>query len=148
MIMAKACINLDQPLSPTLHVEVFIIAQSLLFSLYNAKEFMIFFRCTELGLINRCEKISSREGTEEEILTKHTPQQIEILKATQYEKNEEKLETLSSKYDAVYINQSSYQMSLLSVGCAIDLVDAVCKGDIQNGMAIIRYESSSDKKKQ
>lgn len=37
-------------------------------------------------------------------------------------------------------------MSLLSVGSTIDLVDAVCKGDIQNGMAIIRYENFSDKK--
>lgn len=37
-------------------------------------------------------------------------------------------------------------MSLLSVGSTIDLVDAVCKGDIQNGMAIIRYKNFSDKK--
>lgn len=84
-------------------------------------------------------EVTPREVTEEEILRMHTPQQIEILKETVNERVDQNLEALSSKYDAVYINRSTYKMSLLSAGSTIDLVDAICKGEIQNGMAIVRY---------
>lgn len=96
-------------------------------------------RIKELGLLEHCTQLPSREGTPEEILKKHTPQTIEILKKTVEMKNADDLEELSSNYDAVFINNISYKTALLSVGCAIDLVDGVLKGDIQNGMAVIRW---------
>lgn len=95
-------------------------------------------RCEELGLMKFCKEISPREATEAELLAKHTPDQIKILKATENVNDEEYLEKLSSKYDAVYIHPSTYQMSLLAAGSTIELVDNICKGTIQNGMAIVR----------
>ncbi|KAI4493221.1 hypothetical protein M0802_009509 [Mischocyttarus mexicanus] len=95
-------------------------------------------RCNELGLLNRCKLIQPRSCTENEILQVHTQKQIDILKDTNGSMDLDKLETLSSKYDAIYINSSTFKLSLLAVGSTINLVESICKGDIQNGMAIIR----------
>lgn len=62
------------------------------------------FRCQELQLIERCHLIASRPGTIDEILLKHTQQQYNILKETENESDEIKLEELSSHYDAIYIH--------------------------------------------
>ncbi|XP_069687064.1 histone deacetylase 6 isoform X1 [Periplaneta americana] len=95
-------------------------------------------RCEALGLLTRCQFIEPREATEKEILVKHSLEQIEILKATSQCKDEEFLEELSSRYDAIYIHPRTYYLSLLSAGSTIELVDAVSTGKIQNGMAIVR----------
>nr|XP_050853987.1 histone deacetylase 6 isoform X1 [Vespula vulgaris] len=95
-------------------------------------------RCKELGLLNRCKLISTRFCTENEILKMHSQKQIDILKSTSGCMDLDKLETLSSKYDAIYVHPSTYKLSLLAVGSTISLVESICKGDIQNGMAIIR----------
>ncbi|GLH15011.1 Histone deacetylase Rpd3 [Gryllus bimaculatus] len=95
-------------------------------------------RCEALGLLSRCTKINPREATEAEILTKHSPQLLEILKATEGVHDEDFLEKLSSKYDSIYVHPDTYQQSLIAVGSAIELVNAVCGKKIQNGMAIIR----------
>ncbi|KAK7863370.1 hypothetical protein R5R35_004338 [Gryllus longicercus] len=95
-------------------------------------------RCEALGLLSRCTKINPREATEAEILTKHSPQLLEILKATEGVHDEDYLEKLSSNYDSIYVHPDTYQQSLIAVGSAIELVNAVCGKKIQNGMAIIR----------
>ncbi|XP_018917401.2 histone deacetylase 6 isoform X2 [Bemisia tabaci] len=95
-------------------------------------------RCQEMGLLSRCKQIQSREASEEEVLKKHSPKQIELLRATENSQNFEELEDISSHYDAIYIHPSTYRLSLLAAGSTIDLVEAVCKNEIQNGMAIIR----------
>ncbi|XP_018376605.1 PREDICTED: histone deacetylase 6 isoform X2 [Trachymyrmex cornetzi] len=95
-------------------------------------------RCEELGLVQRCKLIEPRRATENELLSKHSQKQIDILKATDDSTDSENLELLSSKYDCVYIHPSTYRLSLLAVGSTINLVESVCKGEIQNGMAIIR----------
>ncbi|XP_018305057.1 histone deacetylase 6 isoform X2 [Mycetomoellerius zeteki] len=95
-------------------------------------------RCEELGLVQRCKLIEPRRATENELLSKHSQKQIDILKATDGSTDSENLELLSSKYDCVYIHPSTYKLSLLAVGSTINLVESVCKGEIQNGMAIIR----------
>jgi len=51
--------------------------------------------------------LEPREATDAELLAKHTQQQIDILKATSGSNDEEKLEKISSKYDAVYIHPVS-----------------------------------------
>lgn len=63
-----------------------------------------YFRCQELQLIERCHPIRSRPATIDEILLKHTQQQYDILKETENESDENKLEELSSHYDAIYIH--------------------------------------------
>ncbi|XP_066586610.1 histone deacetylase 6 isoform X2 [Prorops nasuta] len=95
-------------------------------------------RCEELGLISRCKYIEPRSATDIELLTKHTQEQIDVLKATEGCKDEDKLEKLSSKYDAIYIHPTTYKLSLLAVGSTIELVENICKREVQNGMAIIR----------
>lgn len=120
-------------------------------------------RCEELQLIDRCHPINSRQATLDEILLKHTKEQYDILEATSNETNEIKLEELSSHYDGIYIHpvswcfffalnnqrntqrlfdvfyfQSTFELSKLSVGCTIELVDSILNDEVQNGMAIIR----------
>lgn len=59
-------------------------------------------------MIDRCHPIDSRPGTLDEILKKHTQEQYDILKATENEFDEPKLEELSSHYDAIYIHPVSF----------------------------------------
>ncbi|XP_065072844.1 histone deacetylase 6 isoform X1 [Ochlerotatus camptorhynchus] len=95
-------------------------------------------RCRQLGLVDRCKTVEPRMATEEEILTKHTPEQIEILKKSKGSEDVDGLEKLSSCYDAIFVHPSSYDCSLLASGSTIELVDAIVAGKVQNGMAIIR----------
>ena len=57
--------------------------------------------------MSRCLFIEPREATEKELLMKHTLEQIEILKATDQCNDEEFLEELSSRFDAIYIHPVS-----------------------------------------
>lgn len=61
-------------------------------------------RCEELGLINRCKLVTPRQASEDEILMKHSQEQIDILKATDECTDVDSLELLSSTYDAIYIH--------------------------------------------
>lgn len=61
-------------------------------------------RCEELGFVERCKIIEPRLAEESELLLKHSPGQIEILKSTDGCKDSEKMEELASKYDAVYFH--------------------------------------------
>ncbi|KAL4113721.1 hypothetical protein QTP88_017298 [Uroleucon formosanum] len=94
-------------------------------------------RCNSLGLIDRCIKISSRQATKEELLSKHTAEHIDLLESTEHY-NVEKLEQLSSRYDSIYVHNSTYRQSLLAAGSSIELVKAVVGGSVQNGMAFVR----------
>lgn len=67
----------------------------------------IWFRCDELKLIDRCHQIDPRDGTLPEILLKHTQDQFDLLKSTENETDNEKLEELSSHYDGVYFHPVS-----------------------------------------
>ncbi|XP_052866559.1 histone deacetylase 6 [Anopheles cruzii] len=95
-------------------------------------------RVTLEKLIERCIIVKSRKATEAELALKHTTEHVEMLKATSGCQDEEKLEKLSSRFDAIFIHPTTYETSLLSVGSTIALVESICKGTIQNGMAIVR----------
>ncbi|CAD6242189.1 GSCOCG00009441001-RA-CDS, partial [Cotesia congregata] len=82
-------------------------------------------RCKELGLIDRCKKISPRLATNKELLLKHSRKQIDILKATDGCTDLTKLEDLSSKYDAIYVHPSTYKLSKLAAGSTINLLQAI-----------------------
>lgn len=64
-------------------------------------------RCEELQLIDRCHRIDPRMGTPEQILLKHTQEQYDVLKSTENQTDNEKLEELSSHYDAVFFHPVS-----------------------------------------
>lgn len=95
-------------------------------------------RCRELKLFDRCKSLKPRLATKEEVLTVHTEEHYNLLKSTSECVDEEKLEDLSSNYDAIYINSQTFNLSLLACGSTIELVDSIIDGDCQNGMAIIR----------
>jgi len=67
-------------------------------------------RCNSLGLIDRCIKISSRQATKEELLSKHTTEHIDLLESTEHY-NDEELEQLSSRYDSIYIHHLVVQLN-------------------------------------
>lgn len=67
-------------------------------------------RCEALGLISRCLFLEAREATENEILMQHSLEQVKILKATSECRDEEFLEELSSRYDAIYFHPVSRKL--------------------------------------
>lgn len=95
-------------------------------------------RCSELKLIERCKFLQPRRATKDEVLSKHTEKLFNLLESTSKSVNENELEDLSSNYDAIFIHPITFDVSLLAVGCTIELVDAILDGSVQNGMAIIR----------
>lgn len=68
----------------------------------------------------------------------HTEEQYDLLKTTSGCVDEEKLEDLSSNYEAIFINSKTFDISLLACGSTIELVDSILDNECQNGMAIIR----------
>lgn len=95
-------------------------------------------RCREMKLVERCKELQPRLATKDEILMVHTEEQFDILKSTQNYKDQDSMEELSSRYDAIYIHPTTFDLSLLSCGSTIELVDNILDGKVQNGMAIIR----------
>jgi len=68
-------------------------------------------RCEELGLVQRCKLIEPRCAMENELLSKHSQKQIDILKATDGSMDFENLELLSAKYDAIFIHPVGIEIS-------------------------------------
>lgn len=58
-------------------------------------------------MIDRCHRIEPRLGTLEQILLKHTQEQYDVLKSTENVTDIEKMEELSSHYDAVFFHPVS-----------------------------------------
>lgn len=61
-------------------------------------------RCSALNLVDRCARIESRPGTVEEVLLKHTQAHFDLLESTSQSNDEEHLEDLSSRFDAIYLH--------------------------------------------
>jgi hypothetical protein len=69
-------------------------------------------RCRELGLLDRCISLEAKPADESEIITVHTQELLEILKNTQGSEDVDKLENISSSYDAIYIHPVRIQLLL------------------------------------
>ncbi|XP_050669840.1 histone deacetylase 6 isoform X1 [Leptidea sinapis] len=95
-------------------------------------------RCQELNLIDQCKAIRARPATKEEIIKLHCSSVIDVLESTNNNNNMEYLEELSSRYDAIYFHPSTHELALLAAGSCIELVDAVVRGDVMNGAALVR----------
>ncbi|XP_045775789.1 histone deacetylase 6 isoform X1 [Maniola jurtina] len=95
-------------------------------------------RCQELNLIEQCVSFPPRAATKEELHTLHSPSIHEMLEATHQNQDEQFLEDLSSKYDAVYIHPSTHELALIAAGSTIDMVDRIVTGVVQNGAAFVR----------
>ncbi|XP_027131423.1 histone deacetylase 6 [Larimichthys crocea] len=87
-------------------------------------------------LLSHCITVEPREASEEELLLGHM-KHVDLMKSTQTMTQSE-LQTLSEKYDSVYIHPESFQVSVLAVGSVLQLVDRVVTSELRNGFAIIR----------
>ncbi|XP_039760371.1 histone deacetylase 6 isoform X1 [Pararge aegeria] len=95
-------------------------------------------RCEELKLIEQCKSFPPRAATKEELNKLHSPSVYEMMETTHCNDNIEYLEELSSKYDGIFIHPKTQEMALLAAGSAIDMVDRIVSGEVQNGAAIVR----------
>ncbi|KAM4562545.1 histone deacetylase 6 [Odontesthes bonariensis] len=88
-------------------------------------------------LLERCVTVEPREAAEEELLLAHTKDYVDLMKSTQMMTPTE-LQTLSNKYDSVYLHPESFQVCASAVGSVLQLVDRVMTSDLRNGFAVIR----------
>nr|XP_014087737.1 histone deacetylase 6 isoform X1 [Bactrocera oleae] len=95
-------------------------------------------RCKELQLIEQCQRIPSRRATKDEVLLLHSGEHYDLLQQTSGVQDEAGMEDLSSKFNAIYLHPSTFELSLLATGSTIDLIENIITGNVQNGMAIIR----------
>lgn len=95
-------------------------------------------RCVEYGLVDRCTRIPARYAKEDEVLTLHGMSHLETLKTTRGKEDDQELEKLCAQFDSIYIHPSTYDLALMAVGSTKDLVAAVVKGQVRNGMALVR----------
>lgn len=95
-------------------------------------------RCQELELIRRCQPIPSRPARDEEILLCHSQELLDQTKSMMSLPNEEIKAICLQRYHSVYMNQDSLETAQLAAGAAVDLTTAVVKGEVQNGMALVR----------
>jgi len=97
----------------------------------------IYGKLQEAGLVDRCVRFQSKKATREQLLLKHTAKHVDAMM---------KLESLSEadaieqghKYRSVYLGPESTQAALLSAGSVIEGVSAVCRGEAQRGICVVR----------
>jgi len=99
--------------------------------------FSIYKKLEEEGLVKRCKLLKSRYATEEEILLKHNKEHFDFIKTLE-SKSSEELECLSDDFESIYFHQAVSECSLLAAGCTLEVVEAVLKGTIKNGVAVVR----------
>lgn len=95
-------------------------------------------RCKDYGLVERCLKIPSRMASDEEILSNHSKDLLDLVRSTKDEKDADALEKLSAKYDSVYFHPKTFESAMWSAGCTLNLVSAILDKQVRNGMAIVR----------
>lgn len=82
----------------------------------------------ELGLSRRCITLPVRPATEAELLTCHSAEYVERLRATEKMKTRE-LHREGANFDSIYICPSTFTCAQLATGAACCLVEAVLSGE-------------------
>ncbi|OTF73923.1 histone deacetylase-like protein [Euroglyphus maynei] len=98
-------------------------------------------RLCQLGLLDECIRLKvrlPRKATENEILLVHSEEYIRKIEQICTLMDPEQLEQESSRFDAVYFTPSTFECALYACGSALELVDSLMTGRIQNGMAVVR----------
>ncbi|KAM5221436.1 histone deacetylase 6-like [Ctenodactylus gundi] len=91
----------------------------------------------ELGLAARCLILPVRPATDTELLTCHSAEYLERLRATEKMKTRE-LHREGANFDSIYICPSTFTCAKLATGAACRLVEAVLSGEVLNGIAVVR----------
>ncbi|XP_063792168.1 histone deacetylase 6 isoform X2 [Pseudophryne corroboree] len=94
-------------------------------------------KLAEYGLLDRCVPVSARNASEEEVRLVHSPEFVELMRSTQ-DMTEEELRSLSDRYDSVFLHPMLFTTSCLATGSVLQLVDKVLRGEIRNGLAVVR----------
>lgn len=99
----------------------------------------IYDKLQEYKLIEKCLRLPSKPACREDVLLCHSEEYFERVKALRGETCIDKLKDASCIYDGVYFNKDTYDVAMLSLGCALTLTDEVLNGTkIKNGFALIR----------
>nr|XP_048317319.1 histone deacetylase 6 isoform X3 [Myodes glareolus] len=91
----------------------------------------------ELGLAARCLILPVRPAMDAELLTCHSAEYVERVRATEKMKTRE-LHREGASFDSIYICPSTFTCAQLATGAACRLVEAVLSGEVLNGIAIVR----------
>lgn len=90
------------------------------------------------GMTSRCVNIKSRNATSEEMMCVHSSRYIDSMKMTAG--GSDKLchkREIEFEYD-VYVNPSSWDSAVLSLGCSLKAMEAVVKGRVRHALACVR----------
>ncbi|MEP7132162.1 MAG: histone deacetylase, partial [Acidobacteriota bacterium] len=83
------------------------------------------------GLTARCRRVPAREATREELLAVHTEGHIDEIAATADR-------TYTSLDPDTYASAASALAARLAAGALVDLTLAVLRGELRNGLALVR----------
>ena len=89
------------------------------------------------GLYNECVEIPGRKAQQDELLAVHAPEHMEEVERL---RNQEHRDHVKQKYarESVYANEFTTDAAYLSCGASLATVEAVIRGDIQNGLVVAR----------
>ena len=97
----------------------------------------IYERLQESGLAQRCVAVQSRKATKEELETVHSSAHVDtVLQVAGMDASARG--TLASGWNSVFLSEGSTVASLLAAGSVTELVMKVVRGELDNGVAVVR----------
>ncbi|KAL4226056.1 Histone deacetylase domain [Mactra antiquata] len=94
-------------------------------------------RCCDYKLVDRCTRFEANFCTEDQILSLHSQELIDVLQSVTNMNQKERMD-LSKKYDSVYLHQDTLQTAMLSAGSAIEMMEQILKKNVRNGFVLAR----------
>lgn len=98
---------------------------------------VIWNRCQELQLIERCKRLEARFATDDELLLYHSKEFLEKISSSKTLTSEE-IENLCKEYDSVYMCADTDNAARLATGSSVDLVTNVLDNKIHSGLGLVR----------
>ncbi|XP_044176529.1 polyamine deacetylase HDAC10-like isoform X2 [Acropora millepora] len=92
----------------------------------------------EYGLLERCQEITSRFVSDEELLSQHSTVHVNKMKSSKTLTTEELYHMGACDYDSVYMSQHACECACLASGCTLAATEAVVTDKVQNAVAIVR----------
>ena len=89
------------------------------------------------GLARRCKKIEATPARRVDLERVHDTAHVGQMLGLQTHTNR-LLQKLAERYDSVYLNNKSLSCALLAAGGTVNLTLSVCRGEIDNGLAVVR----------
>ena len=99
-------------------------------------------RCSELGLVERCQRVDSRLATDSELELYHSKSFLSKFRKLgqtsggQY--SPEEVEAQCREFDSVYLCEDTEQAARLAAGSSVELVSRVLDHEVQCGLGLVR----------